>query len=212
VTIAGVSGAPGVNVPPPVTFDRGKRFRRAVALLPTPLPAPVPIVLPEMTEATASRTCFPARLDVELSGGQRVGDQECDFPRTVLPACASLSESLPREYGCPRAHPGSAFSVDPAVEPELRPRDVARIVRQELGDGSAIEQALAVPSDVTPCAFVRGCPPQPRSGEPRHVWLVTAYDAKGVIGPPVYLIILRHSGRRFRRLRLGVETAPNGYV
>jgi hypothetical protein len=53
---------------------------------------------------------------------------------------------------------------------------------------------------------------KPRSGEPRHVWLVTAYDAKGVIGPPVYLIILRHGGRRFRRLRLGVEAAPNGYV
>jgi hypothetical protein len=149
----------------------------------------VPIVLPEMTEATSSRTCFPVRLVVELSGGQRVSYQECDFPRTVLPACASLSESLPPEYGCPRAHPGSAFSVDPAVEPELRPRDVARIVRQELGDDSQIEQAVAVPSDVLPCAFVRGCPPRPRPHEPRHVWFVTAYDDEGVIAPPVHLII-----------------------
>jgi hypothetical protein len=195
VAIAGVSGVPSVRVPPPVTIDSGERFERVVALLPSPLPAPVPVVLPEMTEATSTRTCFPVRLEIELSGGRRARYDECDFPRAVLPACASASIVLPTEYRCPSEHPASAFSVDPAVDPRTGAREVTRIVKRELGEGSRIEEAVAVPTDVTACGFVGVCPPEPSSGAPRPVWFVTAYDDEGVIAPPVYLLIEDATGK-----------------
>jgi hypothetical protein len=72
-------------------------------------------------------------------------------------------------------------------------------VKRELGNGSRIEQAVAVPSDVTACGFVGGCPPEPSSGAPRPVWFVTAYEDEGVIAPPTYLLIEDATGKVIAR-------------
>lgn len=188
LTIATSSGVPGAHDPPPVTLSEGVRFRRAVALLPRPLPSPVgpPILGIAPTE---SRTCFPVRLDVELSDGITVSYAECGFPRSVLPACASLSALLPAGRGCPHGHPEPAVRIDPAVQPQSRPEAIRRLIRARLGEGAQIELLAALPTDVVACGFVGGCPPLPADGRPRPAWFVIAYRAEGVIAPPTYLVV-----------------------
>ena len=188
LTIATSSGVPGAHDPPPVTLSEGERFRRAVALLPRPLPAPVgPPILG--IEATQSLTCFPVRLDVGLSDGTTLSYAECGFPRSMLPACASLSALLPAGRGCPRSHPQGPVRIDPAVRPQSRPAQIRGVIRARLGEDVRIELMAALPTDVVACEFVRGCPPLPADGSPRPVWFAIAYRAEGVVAPPTYLVV-----------------------
>jgi hypothetical protein len=188
LTIATSSGVPGAHEPPPVTLSEGPRFRRAVGLLPRPLPSPIGVSILGIA-AIESRTCFPVRLNVELSDGTTVSYAECGFPRSVLRACASLSALLPAGSGCPDAHPEPAVRIDPAVRPQSRPAAIRRVIRARLGDGTRIELMAALPTDVAACAFVGGCPPLPAGGRPRPAWLAIAYRAEGVIAPPTYLVV-----------------------
>ena len=186
LTIAAVSGVPGAHDPVPSTLTSGERFRRAVELMPRPLPAPLGPPPPGLE----AQTCVPVRLNVELRDGTAVSYAECGFPRSMLPVCASLSSLLPPQSGCPKADPGPLVRVEPGVRPRSRAAEIEEAALDRLGRGAALEALVAFPTSVRACAFVPGCPPPPADGSPRPVWLVVAYrDVDAVVAPPSYVVV-----------------------
>lgn len=189
ITIAEISGVPGVAEQPATSFSRGPRFERARRLLPRPLPAPLPLV-PDVTGSGTGQRCVPLRIEIELTNGKEVAYGECALPRSLLPACAELSH---RSYG---GSTPPAVVVHPGIEPKLRPGEVVRVVEDHLGGRSVVERLEAVPNDALACRFVRGCRPPRRGPVPRWAWFVLAYRGDGgdTVVPPTYLVVEDGSG------------------
>jgi hypothetical protein len=93
LTITATTGYPGP--PTSLTSDRGRAFRRLARLVPLPLPAEPPSLLPDARHPAGLTVCFPMDLTIGLSNGKDVVYPACYRPLALRRVLAAL---------CPRLH------------------------------------------------------------------------------------------------------------